>query len=213
MVVERPVEVSEPLQDLGGDARVWSALGFPQAARPAAPLGLLQAGEPFSLVEVEVLVRNDPLQAQEVLNATHLPSWVGHQPLAADKQELGQGEVLEPVLQVLGVEADAHGVPRGVDQTCGGVPQGQALEGREAWVLGQRLCVVGHGPSDRVPHYHDQLGLAVHGAQSARGLLGNKVARGLLHGDLAVQGPRHQGPARGKRESDEIMNIFRNAKC
>lgn len=85
VVVERPVEVSEPLQDLGRDARVGSALGFPQAARSAAPLWLLQAGEPFGLVEVEVLVRNDPFQAQEVLNATHLPGWVGYQPLATNK--------------------------------------------------------------------------------------------------------------------------------
>lgn len=193
-VVERPVEVSESLQDLGGDLRMGSALGLPKAARSAAPLRLLQARKPFGLIEVEVFVRHNSLQTQKVLNAAHLPGRVRHQSLAANKQKMRQWEVLKPVLQMFGVEADAYSAPCGVNQTCGGVSQSQALEGREAWVLGQRLGVVRHGPGHRIPNHHDELGLAVHGADTARSLLCDKVAGGLLHRDLAVQSTWHQIP-------------------
>lgn len=55
-VVEGPVEVSESLQDLGGDLGMGPALRLSKAARSAAPLWLLQAGKTFGLVEVEVFV-------------------------------------------------------------------------------------------------------------------------------------------------------------
>lgn len=130
MVVEWPVELSEPLQNLRGDVGMGSTLGLSQAARSAAPLRLLQAGEPFGLIEVEVFVRDDPLQTQEVLDPPHLSSRVGHQLLAAHEQKMRQGEMLEPAFQMFGIQTDAHGAPRGVDQTGGGVLQSQALEGR-----------------------------------------------------------------------------------
>lgn len=56
MVVKWPVEVSESLQNLWGDVGMGSALGLSKAARSAAPLWLLQAGETFGLIEVEVFV-------------------------------------------------------------------------------------------------------------------------------------------------------------
>lgn len=102
--------------------------------------------------------------------------------------------MLKPVLQMFCVEADAHSAPRGVNQTCGGVFQSQALEGWEAWVLGQCLGVVGYSPRHRIPDHHNELGLAVHSADTARSLLCHKVAGRLLHGDLTVQRPRHQVP-------------------
>ena len=176
------------------------ALGLPQTPRSAAPLGLLQAWEALGLIEVEVLVRHHPLQPQEVLYASHLPCRVRHQTLATDKQEVGQREVLQPVLKVPGVEANAHGTPGGVDQTRGGVLQGQALEAGKAWVLGQGLGVVGDGPGHRVPDHHDELGVTVHVADAGRCLFGHEVAGCLLHGDLALQGPGHQAPGRDGRE-------------
>lgn len=200
MAVEWLVELPEPLENLLGDVGMGPPLGLPQAPRSAAPLRLLQAGETFGLIEVEVFVRDDPLQAQEVLDPPHLSGRVGHQPLSAHKEKMRQGEVLEPVLQMFGVQADAHGAPRGVDQAGGGVLQSQALEGRETRVLGQRLGVVGHGPRHWVPDHHDELGSAVHGAHPTRSLPGHKVTGGLLHGDLAFQGPRHQVPKRAQKD-------------
>lgn len=194
VVVEWPVELSEPVQNLWGDAGMGSALGLSQAARSAASLRLLQAREPFGLVEVEVFVRDDPLQTQEVLDPPHLSSRIGHQLLATHEQKMRQGEMLEPVLQVFGVQADAHGAPRGVDQAGGGVLQRQALEGRQTRVLGERLGVVGHGPGHGVPDHNDELGLAVHRTHTTWSFLCDKVTGGLLHGDLAIQRPRHQVP-------------------
>lgn len=203
MVVERPVELPEPLQNLWGDVGMGSALGLSQAARSAAPLRLLQAGEPFGLIEVEVFVRDDPLQTQEVLNPPHFSSRVGHQSLAAHEQKMGQGEMLEPVLQMFGVQANAHSVPRGVDQAGGGVLQSQSLEGGKTRILGQRLGVVGQGPRHGVPDHDNELGLAVHRAHSSRSLLCDKITGGLLHGDLAIQRPRHQFPKGAQRDSSE----------
>lgn len=85
--IEGSVEVSESQQNLRWDLGMGPALGLPQAAWPAAPLRLLQAGETFGLVEVEVLVCHDTFESQEVLDPAHLTSWVGHQPLTADKQK------------------------------------------------------------------------------------------------------------------------------
>ncbi|KAG7222844.1 hypothetical protein INR49_016054 [Caranx melampygus] len=145
-------------------------------------------------------------RTQEVLNPAHLPSWIRHQPLTANKQKMRQGEVLEPVLQMFGIEADAYGAPRGVNKTCGGVFQGQALEGWKAWVLGECLGVVGYSPRHRIPDHHNELGLAVHSADPARSLLCDEVAGGLLHGDLAIQCPRHQTP--GRKEENDFQTPF-----
>lgn len=193
-VVEGPVEVSESLQDLRGNLRMGSALRFPKTARSAASFWLLQAGKTFGLVEVEVFIRNNPFQTQKVLNPSHLSSRIRHQPLTANKQKVRQGEMLKPVLQMFGIEANAHGTPCGVDQTCRGVFQSQALEGWKTWVLGQCLGVVRYSPRHRIPDHHNQLGLTVHSADAARSLFCDKVAGGLLHGDLAIQCARHQVP-------------------
>lgn len=134
--IERSVEVSEPEQDLGGDLGMGPALRLPQAPWPAAALGLLQAREAFGLVKVEVLVGHHAFESQEVLNPAHLPCRVRHKSLAADKEETRQREEAEPVLQVLGVNADAHRAPRRVDQARAGVVEHQVLEGREPGRLG-----------------------------------------------------------------------------
>lgn len=199
-MVEGPVEVSESLQYLRGDLGMRSAFRLSEAAGSAAPLWLLQAGKTFCLVEVEVLVRNNPFQTQEVLNSAHLPSWIRHQSFAANKQKMRQREVLEPVLQVLGIEADAHSTPRGINQTCGGVFQSEALEGWKAWVLGQRLGVVRHSPRHRVPDDDNKLGLTIHSADATWSFFGDKVAGCLLHSDLPVECPRHQVPKLKKKK-------------
>jgi len=198
--IEGSVEVSEPMQDVRGDLGVGPALRLPQAPRPAAPLRLLQAGETFGLVEVEVLVRHHTFEPQEVLNPAHLARRVRHQALAADEEEARQWEEAQPVLQVLGVDADAHGAPGCVDEARGGIAEGQVLEGREPGRFGQSLGVVGHGPGHGVTHHHDEFGVAAYGEDAARGLLSDEVTGGFLHGDLTLQGTRHQVPARRRKE-------------
>jgi len=85
--------------------------GFAQAVGLAAALCLLEARETLGLVEVKVFVCDDPLEPQEVLHAAQLSGRVADQPLAAHKQDLVHGEVLQPVVQVLGVDANLDGAP------------------------------------------------------------------------------------------------------
>lgn len=117
--IKWPIELPEPEQHLWRDLWMRPSLRLPQTAWPAAPLRLLQAGETLGLIEVEVFVCDQPLQPQEVLHPAHLPGRVRHQPLPADEEELREGEVAQPVLQVLGVDPDAHGTPGGVDEARG----------------------------------------------------------------------------------------------
>lgn len=67
-LVVRPVELPQSPDHFRVDGGVCSAFSLPQAVGLAASLRFLQAGETFSLIEVEVLVRHNPLEAQEVLD-------------------------------------------------------------------------------------------------------------------------------------------------
>ncbi|TNN54927.1 hypothetical protein EYF80_034872 [Liparis tanakae] len=176
------------MQDVRGDLWVGPALRLPQAPRPAAPLRLLQAGETFGLVEVEVLVRHHAFEPQEVLNPAHLARRVRHQALAADEEEARQREEAQPVLQVLGVDADAHGAPGRVDEARGGIAEGQVLEGREPGRFGQSLGVVGHGPGHGVTHHHDEFGVAAYGEDAARGLLSRDIKKADRGDEGSVSG-------------------------
>lgn len=85
--------------------------------RLAAALGLLQAGESFRLVKVEMLVRDDPLETQKVLDPAQLPGRIRDEPLTADQMDLSLGEPGQPALQVLGVQTDPQWAPQGIDLT------------------------------------------------------------------------------------------------
>lgn len=189
--VKGSVEVSEPEQNLSRYLRMRSALRLPQAARPAAALRLLQAGETFGLVEVEVFVRHHAFEAQKVLDSAHLPRWVCHQPLPAYEQEARQRKVAQPVLQVLGVDADAYGAPGRVDERRAVVAEGEVLERWKPRRFGQRLGVIRDGPGHWVTHHHDEFGVAAHGVDAPRSFFGDEVTWSLFHGDLTLQSPRH----------------------
>lgn len=119
----RPVELPQFLHQLGVNGNMCPPLGLPQAVGLAAALWLLQAGETLCLIEVEVLVSDDSLKAQEVLDLPQFTSWVGDEPLSADQVDLAPGEPGQPALQVLGVEADPQRAPQSVDLTCSGNTQ------------------------------------------------------------------------------------------
>lgn len=138
----RSIKVPKLLDHLGVYLHMSPAFGLAQAARQAAALRLFQARKAFCLVEVEVLVRDNPFDAQEVLDFNHLPGGVRDQLLPADKVDLGEGEVLQPALQVHGVHPDADGVPGGVHQPQAAVAEGQPFEGGDVRLLGERLRVV-----------------------------------------------------------------------
>lgn len=112
-----PVEVPEPPHHLRVNESVCPPFCLPQAVRFAAALGLLQAGEAFCLVKVEMLVRDDPLETQKVLDSAQFPGRIRNEPLTADQMDLSLGEPGQPALQVLGVQTNPQWAPQGVDLT------------------------------------------------------------------------------------------------
>lgn len=71
-IVKGLVKLVQSADDVWVYFGVSSALGLAKAPRGTAVLRLLEAGEPLGLVEVEVLVCYDALEAQEVLHLGHL---------------------------------------------------------------------------------------------------------------------------------------------
>ena len=141
-----------------------------------------------------MFVRDEPLNAQEVLDAPHLARRVGDEPLATDEVDLSQWEVTQPALQVQRVHADADGVPGHIHQAQGAVAEREALKRGDVWLLGERLGVIRDGTGHRVPYDHDQLGVSGHVEDPARGLLSDKIAGGLFQCDLTLESPRHEAP-------------------
>lgn len=99
---------------------------------------------------------------------------------------------------MLGVDADADGAPRRVDEADRVVDEGHALERRQIRPLGHGLRVVRDGPSDRVPDHDQELDVAGHVVYPGRDSLRDEVARGFLHRYLALDGRRHLASATRK---------------
>lgn len=202
--IKGPIKLLQLLYDLLFDLYVSPALGLPEAAGLAAALGLLQAGEAFGSVKVEVLVSDYSFQSQKVLDAAHFTCRISDQPLPAHKVHLRQAKVLQPVLQVQDIHPDPNGIPRGVNEAQTSVLKGQLLKRRDVWLLGESLCVVGDCSCDGVAHHDNQLGLTGHAGDASWRLLGDKVAGSLLQSNLAVERSRHQSPwDRNKRLSQQ----------
>lgn len=66
------VEVPELPHHHGVNESMCPPFCLTQAVRLAAALGLLQTGEAFRLVKVEMLVRDDPLETQKILDFAQL---------------------------------------------------------------------------------------------------------------------------------------------
>lgn len=69
-------------------------------------LRLEKTGKALRGVEVEVLLGNQSFEPKEVLDPGYLDRRVGDQPLAGHEEQLRQGKVVEPALEVLCVDAD-----------------------------------------------------------------------------------------------------------
>lgn len=87
-IIKGLVELVQSADDIRLYFGVCPALGLAKAPWGAAVLRLLQAGEAFGLVEVEVLVGDDALETQEVLHLGHFAGWIRDEPLTAHKVHL-----------------------------------------------------------------------------------------------------------------------------
>lgn len=140
--VVRLVEFPQFLNDLRLDFRMRSAFGFAQTVGFATAFWLFEAREALGLVEVEVFICDDPLQAEEVLHSAQLTRRVTYEPLTVDKMDLREWKVGQPSLQVSGVQADVQRAPERVYLSCGSVLERQTLEAGDVGRLGDDLGVV-----------------------------------------------------------------------
>lgn len=156
-----------------------------------------QAVEAPRGVKVQVVLADAGGQVEETLHQLQLRQGVRDQPVAVHYVELFYGEVLEPALQVLGVDAGPHCFVLGVHLTGVGV-DGQLLELVVSLVLAllalQHLGVVGHGPRGGLSHNDEQLDGGVHLEDALGDLLGNEIGWAFLNGDLVREGERHLPP-------------------
>lgn len=192
--IVRVVKIPEVVNDLRFNMHMCPAFGFAQAMWLSAALRLFQTGEALGLVEVEMFVCDNALQAQEVLHTTQLESRVADEPLAIDKVDLRQWEISQPALQVLGVQADVEWTPQRVHLTWWSVLKSQAFKAGNARRLGGDLSVVGDGAGHGITHHHDQLHVSWHGVDTSWRLGCHKVPWRFLHHYLAVQRFGHHAP-------------------
>lgn len=191
-LVKRSVKVSQPLQHLFIDNRMYPPLSFTQTVRTSVSLGLAQARKALGRVKVEVLLRNDPPYPEEVLDQRHLRGRIVDQSLTVNEVKLRDGEVLYPLFEVLGVQSDADRSPGRGHRARRVVEEGHLLEGPRLAALGRGLRVVGDGARDRVAYNEYQLNGPRHVVDAVRHGVGDEVARSLFNGYL-VDGRRwHQ---------------------
>lgn len=138
----RSVEVSELLNSISVDLDVSSALGLAQASRRAAAFRLFKAREAFGTVKIEVFVSHNAFQTEEVLYPRQLPCWVCDKTLSANKVDLSQREVAQPVFKVQSIQADANGVPGCIHDARALVSEGKLLEAGQLGSFGQSLSVI-----------------------------------------------------------------------
>lgn len=100
---------------------------------------------------------------------------------------LREGKVLHPVLQVERIDADPQRTPGCVDQTQRPVLESKNLKGGDLWLFGQSLRIVRNGSSHWVTDDYDQFDVLSHRVDALGGAVCNKIARGFLHRDLALQ--------------------------
>lgn len=89
-----------------------STLGSTETAR--CTVRRTETWEALGSVEVEVSTVDKRAQAQEALYRLHLGGGVGDQSLTADEMKSVWGEVVEPWLDVAGVQAESDRTPHGV---------------------------------------------------------------------------------------------------
>lgn len=137
-----PVEVSQLFNSISVYLHMSPTLGLAQAPGRATALWLFKAREAFGTVKIEVFVCHYTLQPEEILHPCQLPCWVGDKTLSANKMDLSQREVAEPVFKVQSVQADANGVPGRVHDVQALVSECQLLEARQLRSFSQSLGVI-----------------------------------------------------------------------
>lgn len=192
LLIER---VEEPLQ-FSHHRRVHLGMDAAFAARQALVEDNVksQAVESPGGVEVQVVPADSRGQLEEALNKLQLWQRVCDEAVPVHDVELLHGEVLEPALQVFGVDAGPHRFVLCVHLAGAGI-HGQLLKLVVGFVFTllalQHLRVVGHRSGGGLADDDQQLDGGVHLEDAFGDLLRDEVSGALLDGDLVGEGEGH----------------------
>lgn len=194
-IEEQPVRIPKVLAELPEglrtEWRMWPAFGLIQALIMTR---VQQTVEPLGGVVIEVAGADSGGQAQEPLGLLQLGEGVPDQRVPVHYVDLLPGEHLQPVRQVLVVQAPLQCFVLGVD---GSLMEQELLKGLVGLVAFQAvvedLGIVGDQPLSRVADDEEQAHCWIHVPNPRRDLRRGEVARGLLHGELTWQGEGHLG--------------------
>ena len=154
-----------------------------------------QAVEPLGAVVVEVAGADSGRKAQKPLGLLQLGEGVSDQGVAVHDVDLFPGEHLEPAGQVLVVQAPLQCFVLGVDVSLVEQHLLQRLVGLVALQpVVEDLGIVGDQPLGGVADDEQQAHRRVHVPNPRWDLGRGKVARGLLHCELACPGEGHLCP-------------------
>lgn len=192
---EQPVRLPEVVaklpEGLRTERRVRPAFGLIQAL---VVTRVQQAVEPLGGVVVEVAGADSSGQAQEPFGLLQLGEGVPDQCVPVHHVDLLLREHLQPVRQVLVVQAPLQRFVLGVDVSLGEQDLLEGLVGLVALqAVVENLGVVGDQPHGGVTDDEEQAHCGVHVPNPCRDLRRGEVARGLLHGELTWQGEGHLG--------------------
>lgn len=156
-----------------------------------------QAVESPGGIEVQIIVADPGREVEEALDELQLRQRVCDQTVAVHNVKMFHGEVLQPALQVLGVNAGPYRLILCVHITRVAV-DGQLLKLVVGLILTllalQHLCVVGHSSGGGLTHNNQQLDGGVHLEDAFGDLLCDEVGGALLNGDLMGEGEGHLLP-------------------
>lgn len=148
-------------------------------------------------IEVQVVLTDPRGQVEEALDKLQLRQRVCNEAIPVYNVELLHGKVLEPALQVFGVDAGADCFVLGV-HLAGVAVNGQLFKLVVGFVFAlltlQHLCVVGHSSGRGLTDNDQQLDGGVHLEDAFRDLLCDEVGGALLNGDLIREGEGHFPP-------------------
>lgn len=148
-------------------------------------------------IEVQVILTDPRGEVEEALDKLQLWQWVCYEAIPVHNVELLHGKVLQPALQVFGVDAGADRFVLCV-HLAGVAVDGQLFKLVVGFVFAllalQHLRVVRHGSGCGLADDDQQLDGGVHLEDAFRDLLCDEVGRALLNGDLMRERKGHFPP-------------------
>ena len=115
-LVVGPVELAEVVQNVLVNDWMGPAFLVAKAPNVFRFQRLVDAGESFAFIANEMFLIDERLQVEEFLNAFQLNTWIPNELFAVDDEKLFEWKIVEPVLEMLNVNAISDNRPLSTDR-------------------------------------------------------------------------------------------------